>query len=316
MLLLSTVAGESQPGNASAANPPYLVAYLSAYQGTRFSSYADSIDFTGMTHLDLAFGNPAKCDGVCTAQSKMDFSIKGENDDDIAAVVAAAHQAGVKVLLSVGGGGGDQLILQFYNAGLSAPLVASLVKFVSEHHLDGVDIDIEDPSNMGAPFAAFVTAARSAMHPRGLLVTAAVAKYLQDSMPDMALHQFDFINIMNYSSYANAVIALQFYATQKKVPKQQLVLGLPFFGSAPDDSKEEDYKTVLDSYPNAWRVDMVGGGPLDDGQAFNYAGEDTMAQETQLGRKYGGVMVWQLMGDAASPHSLLKIIQKNLASGK
>jgi chitinase len=306
----------AQTNPAATPAEPYLVAYLSAYQGVRFSSYVISIDFTGMTHLNLAFGNPPKCDGVCTARSNMEFSIKGESDDDIAAVVTAAHHAGVKVLLSIGGGGGDQLILQFYNAGLSGPLVASLAQYVSEHHLDGVDVDIEDPSNMGAPFATFVSAVTQAMRPHGLLVTAAVAKYLQDSMPDAALHQFDFINIMNYSSYANAVAALQFYAAQKKIPKQQLVLGLPFFGSAPDDSKEEDYKTLLDAYPNAWRVDMAGGGALDNGQAFSFVGEDTMAQETLLGKQYGGVMIWQLMGDAPPPHSLLKVIQKNLAGAR
>ena len=312
---LAALHAHSQTSNALPAARPYLVAYLSAYQGTRFSSYVGSIDFTGMTHLNLAFGNPPKC-GVCTAHSNMEFSIEGESDDDIAAVVAAAHHAGVKVLLSIGGGGGDQLILQFYNAGLSGPLVDSLAKYVSAHHLDGVDVDIEDPSNMGAPFATFVNAVTQAMHSRGLLVTAAVAKYLQDSMPDSALHQFDFINIMNYSSYANAVAALDFYTNNKHVSKQQLVLGLPFFGGTPDDSKEEDYKTLLEAYPNAWRVDMAGGGALDNGQAFNFVGEDTMARETQLGKQYGGVMVWQLMGDAPAPHSLLKVIQANLASAK
>ena len=299
-----------------AAPAPYLVAYLSAYQGIRFSSYVSSIDFTGMTHLNLAFGNPPKCDGVCTAHSNMDFSIPNESDADIDAVVQAAHHAGVKVLLSVGGGGGDQLILQFYNAALSDPLVASLAKFVAAHHLDGVDVDMEDPSNMGAPLTTFVTAVTKAMRPQGLLVTAAVAKYLQDSMPDAALHQFDFINVMVYSSYANAVAALQFYSVNKKVPKQQLVLGVPFFASTPDDSKEEDYKTLLEAYPNAWRVDMAGGGALDNGQAYNFAGEDTMAQETLLGKQYGGVMIWHLMGDAPGPHSLLKVIQKNLAGAK
>ncbi len=56
----------------------------------------------------------------------------------------------------------------------------------------------------------------------------------------------------------------------------------------------------------------MGGGPLDEGQAFRYAGEATMARETQLGEQYGGVMLWSILGDAAAPHSLLAIIQQNL----
>jgi GH18 family chitinase len=96
------------------------------------------------------------------------------------------------------------------------------------------------------------------------------------------------------------------------VPKDQIVLGVPFFGSTADDSKEEDYKTIYAAYPNAWQVDMVGGGSLDDGKAFRYAGEDTMKQETLLGKQYGGIMIWELSQDGAPPHSLLNVIQKNL----
>ena len=295
-----------------AASSPLLVGYFPCYKGVAFSDYASMLDFRKMTHLNLAFGNPPRCQGPCTISSDMQFSIKGQTDANITALVAAAHAAGVKVLISIGGGGGDQMILQFYNAGLSDPLVNSLDKYIKAHNLDGVDLDIEDPSNMGAPFAAFVQALVHKFRPQGKLVTAAVAKYLQDSMPDSALHQFDFINVMNYSSYNAAVTALNFYSIQKSVPKNKIVLGVPFFAQNSSDTKEEDYQAILAAYPNAWRVDMVGGGIFDDGQAFNYVGEATMTQEILLAKQYGGVMIWQLLGDAPDPHSLLHLIQNNL----
>ena len=37
-----------------------------------------------------------------------------------------------------------------------------------------------------------------------------------------------------------------------------------------------------------------------------------MARETLLGERYGGVMLWSILGDAAAPHSLLTVIQNNL----
>src|SRR5260370_37835985 len=114
-------------------------------------------------------------------------------------------------------------------------------------------------------------------------------------MASSGLHQFDFINVMNYSSYANAVTALQFYAQEEDIPRDKIVLGVPFFGSNAGDSKEEDYNTILAAYPNAWKVNVVGGGALDDGQGFSYVGEDSMVQETQLGKQYGGIMLWQLL---------------------
>jgi chitinase len=292
--------------------PPRLIGYLPGYTAISYTDYAQKIDFSGITHLNLAFGNPPKCNGACTSVSKMNFSIKGQTDADVMAIVRAAHAAKVKVLLSIGGGGGDQLILPFYNAGLSDQLVGSLDKYLRAHDLDGVDVDIEDPSNMGAPFAKFVDVLVATLHPENKLVTAAVAKYLQDSMPDSALHQFDFINVMVYSSYAQAATALDFYSIQKNVPSNKIVLGVPFFGSNTSDTKEEDYQAILSAYPNAWKVDSVGGGSLDDGQNFNYVGEDTMAKETLLSRKYGGIMIWEMMADAPAPHSLLAVIRRSL----
>jgi GH18 family chitinase len=295
-----------------ASSTPRLVGYLFAPRGVNLADSIKTFDFSRMTDLNIAFGDPPKCDGACTAQSDMEFSVKGQIDTDLDAVIATAHAAGVKVFLSVGGGGGDQLIIQFYNAGLAAPLVASLDRYISAHHFDGVDVDIEDPANMGQPFASFVSLLTLDLHAESKLVTGAVAKYLQASMPGSALHQFDFINVMNYSSYADAVAALQFYAQEENVPREKIVLGVPFFASNAGDSKEEDYNTILAAYPNAWKVNLVGGGALDEGQGFYYVGEETMAQETQLGKQYGGIMIWHLLGDAPAPHSLLKVIEKNL----
>jgi GH18 family chitinase len=316
LLAVSTITAASVLSQTSppAATPltPRLVGYLFGAKGVDLAESIKSLDLSRVTDLNLAFGDPPKCEGTCTAQSDMTFSIKGQQDADVDAVITAAHAAGVKVFLSVGGGGGDQMIIQFYNAGLSAPLVASLDQYIRAHHFDGVDVDIEDPANMGQPFASFVSLLTFDLHAEGKLVTAAVAKYLQVSMPGSALHQFDFINVMNYSSYADAVTALQFYAQDENVPKDKIVLGVPFFASNAGDSREEDYNTILSAYPNAWKVNLVGGGALDDGQGFYYVGEDTMAQETQLGKQYGGIMVWHLLGDAAAPHSLLKVIEKNL----
>jgi len=297
-------------GSGTPAPSSLLVGYIPDYNGS-YASYARSINFSKVTHLNLAFGNPPKCSGTCTASSNMNFSI-GQSDADIATLVNTAHAAGVKVILSIGGGGGDQQILQFYNAGLSTQLVNSLANYITAHNLDGVDVDIEDPNNMGSPFTTFVNALVAKFRPQGKLITAAVAQYLQGSMQDAALHQFDFVNIMVYSNYSDAQSALQYYSGQKSVPKSQMTLGVPFFGQSSDGNTAEEYNTILAAYPNAWQSDTVSGGSLDGGITLNYVGEATMAREAQLGKQYGGVMVWELTGDASSPHSLLNVIKNNL----
>src|SRR5690349_13129351 len=53
-------------------NPhPYLVGYLGVYKNLDWTAVAKTLDFTRMTHLNLAFINPPPCAGPCTAQSDL-----------------------------------------------------------------------------------------------------------------------------------------------------------------------------------------------------------------------------------------------------
>ena len=301
--------GRGGDGHAPA---PKLVGYLPDYDGS-YADYAKSLDFNKMTHLYLAFGVPPVCDGTCTKESDMTFSL-GQTDADIHTLVETAHRKGVKVVLSIGGGGGDQQILQFYNAGLSKPLVKSLDKYIAAHDLDGVDLDIEDPSNMGQPYLEFTKVLVETFRPQGKVVTAAVAEYLQDAMPDAALHLFDFINVMNYSNYSDATQALSYYSETKKVPRSQMTLGVPFFAQSGDGNIEETFSTVLAAYPDAFDADMVSGGSLDGGETLYYVGGPSMALQTELGKQYGGIMVWELSQDGAPPNSLYQVIADHFPS--
>src|SRR5262249_8603551 len=193
-----------------------------------YGDWATRIDFNKMTHLNLAFATP---------NGSNDWNM-GASDQDVAALVNAAHAAGTKVLASLGGGGGDQAVIARYrDAGNIDGLVDKLDNFVARHHFDGVDVDIEDPNNLGANYSLFVGKAVARLPPQGKLVTAAVAQYLQDSMFDQTLHQFDFLNIMIYSSYDESVNQLDYYPTTKAVPKKLLTLGAAFFGT--DNSGNE-----------------------------------------------------------------------------
>jgi len=296
----------------SSTSQPRLVGYLPDYHES-YATYARTLDFTRMTHLILAFGLAPACNGACTAQSDMTISLR-QTDADIATLVNAAHSAGVQVLISLGGGdaASDATISQFYLAGLSTPFSASIDSFVRTHNLDGVDVDIEEPSTMGAPYGTFVAALAARMHAEGKLITAATAPYLDSAIPDSALASFDFLNIESYSTDAEAMSNLNFYGQQKGIASNKLVLGVPFFATDATQSVAVPYAQLLQAYPNAWQTDTVSGGPLDGGITLYYVGETTMAQETKLGAQYGGVMVWELTLDAPPPHSLLNVIQTNL----
>jgi GH18 family chitinase len=283
-----------------------LVGYLPGYNGN-YGDYAKSIDFSKMTHINFAFVDPPQCSGSCTSSSDMTFSV-GQSDQDIATFIQAAHAAGVKVLASIGGGGGDQKIIQFYNQGLSDPLVASLDGWISAHDLDGVDLDIEDPGNMGANYATFVQALVGKFRPEGKLITAAVAGWIATSISQSdqgtfmgAVKQFDFVNDMHYSANMNDIASEM---GQWNLPMNRVNLGVPFYAQNSGDTSEIEYSQLLQMYPDAWQTDSSNG--------WSYVGEATMAKEVQLGKQWGGIMMWELTGDAPAPHSLLTIVQNNL----
>ncbi|HEX4022087.1 MAG TPA: glycosyl hydrolase family 18 protein [Acidobacteriaceae bacterium] len=286
-------------------NPhPYLVGYLGVYHPDDWVAVAKTLDFTKMTHLNLAFINPPLCDGPCTAQSDMTLHAnKSFTDEALKDIVDAAHAHGTKVLASLGGDGGDRTYMQFYNAGLSNQIADAVNAYVKQHNLDGVDVDIEQPTQMGVPYTQFVDALVARLHPEGKLVTAAVAKYIQAGVQDAVLQQFDIINVMIYDNYDRSVADMAWWVNTMHVPREKLTLGIGF----------HNYSAILAAYPNAWAVDTVGGGTYRNGAVMNYQGEATVARLTQLSAQYGGAMIWELThDDPSNPHSLLKVIQKNL----
>jgi hypothetical protein len=300
----------------AAASAPRLVGYLPDYDGS-YATFATTLDFAKMTHLDLAFAVPPDCSGTCTASSNMTWSLSSgvQSDAEIAALVTAAHTAGVKVLLSIGGGSNstDDRISAFYNAGLSTPLAASLDTYLTAHNIDGVDVDFEDPTNMGAPYEDFVAALIAQLHPEGKIVSAAVAQWIQSQnvMSNSTLQSFDFVTVMVYSNLADCQSNLTYFAGLGE-PASQMSLGVPFFGQTADGSYSATYVQILAAYPNAWQSDQVSGGSLDNGATLYYVGEASMKQETLLGAQYGGISIWELSQDAPPPHSLLAVIQGNL----
>ena len=132
----------------------------------------------------------------------------------------------------------------------------------------------------------------------------------------MTLHLFDFVNVMNYSDYSDAVQALTYYAETKKVPKDKITLGVPFFAQSGDGNIEETFSTVLAAYPNAFNMDSVSGGDLDGGVTLYYVGGASMARQTELGKEYGGIMIWELSQDGAPPNSLMQVIDEHFPAKK
>jgi chitinase len=292
---------DATPGAEADAAPPVpsvrVVAYLPNYNGS-YGDWAGRIDFSKMTHLNLAFAKP---DG----NSNWDM---GASDGDVRALVDAAHAHGVKVLASLGGGGGDQAVIARYrNAGDIPELVAKLHDFVAAHDFDGVDIDIEDGGQLGANYTMFVDQTVAVLRPEGKLVTAAVAQYLQDGMSDDTLHAYDFVNVMIYTNYDDSVNELAWYKNEKQMAPEDLTLGAAFFGTD-NTGREYAYSEIMNADGNAWQ----GNSANVNGRTVHYTGPESMKQLAEFSKQYGGIMFWELTEDVEGEHSLWKAIQDTL----
>ncbi len=142
------------------------------------------------------------------------------------------------------------------------------------------------------------------------------------------MQKFDFVNVMSYdntgpwqpadpgdhSPYSMAVEDLDYWHNIRNIPKNKLVLGLPFYGYAfgPKDSPvlSMDYKQIVALYPNAQLSDTL---ILPGNFTMYFNNKEMIKRKTLLAlQKAGGVMIWQLQGDAEGQNSLLEVIDKEV----
>jgi chitinase len=304
LLLLSACrSGQgSAPIGAPTARPGQfrIVGYLPSWRGPDFT-----VPYQRLTHLNYAFALPTPSGGLTDLRAP----------DRLDAVVTAAHASGVKVCLSVGGwhDGDDSAFERMAaDAGARAAFVEAGLAVVAAHHLDGLDIDWEYPDR-GASAVNFVRlmaelAAR--LHPAGKLLTAAVVARGEqgEGILPQVFASTDFINVMaydadesgrtNHSPYDYAVASLRYWR-DRGLPRDKLVLGVPFYGRTPATSYRELFR--LD--PRAGEKDQIG--------TIGYNGLATIKRKTSLALAEGsGIMIWEITEDTTDQNSLLRAINE------
>ena len=279
--------------------------------------FAETIDYAKLTHINLAFENPVNASG--------DLSF---NDQD-RVLIEKAHANQVKVLVSIGGGSasGDKVLKARYfdliGESKRSAFAAKIADYVASHDFDGLDVDIEGPS-INQDYGAFIAAAAPALKAKGKLLTAALSKgYGGQQVPDSAIGQFDFVNIMAYdgagywdpkapgqhSSYEFAMSNVDYWL-QRGLAKSRAVLGVPFYGYGFGEAfrkRDYPYSTIVTSYPGAEKVDQIG-------STIWYNGIPTIQRKVEyvVSQGLGGVMIWSLDSDVKGERSLLSAIHDTL----
>lgn len=321
-LLLFYLAIPGQKKNKKSSSQFKVVGYYLLNAAIEDTIHADSnyLFLNKITHLNIAFINPDST-GSFSRNLAIDTLIK------------KAHAKKVKVLASIGGGGPHPYYKVLLQDDKRKMFVHNLVSLLQKYNLDGIDVDLEG-SDIDSNYENFITDLANSLHPLNKLVTAAIATAYKDQLPDKALNQYDFVNIMSYdrtgpwrpdnpgdhSPYTMAAEDLYYWHHTRLIPKEKLVLGLPFygygFGALDSLVVSMNYKDILSLYPDNIETDSL---RLPGNAILYFNNIPTIKRKTELAiKEAGGVMIWQLLGDAAGDKSLLntiwQIVQKDLHS--
>ncbi|MEQ4300198.1 glycosyl hydrolase family 18 protein [Plantactinospora sp. B6F1] len=281
------------------------VGYLPSWAGD-----VNAVQYTKLTHINYAFVLPNP-NGTLRAV---------ENPGKLSSLVSRAHSSNVKVSIAIGGwNNGDDSAFEALagNASSRTTFVNSVLGFVSQYNLDGVDMDWEypDPGTSANNFTALMRQLSEALRSRGKLLTAAVVSEggTVTGVQPAVFGYVDWLNIMAYdggSPHANydwSVNAVNGWKS-RGLPAAKAVLGVPFY-SRPG---YYTYSALVAMDPaNANRDCTTAGGAQ---QCYN--GIPTVKRKTQWAMaNAGGMMNWELSQDTNNTTSLVSAIYDTVLGG-
>ena len=278
-----------------------------------------TVPFDKLTHINLFFLNPDTLGNFT-----QDFP-------SLVPFIQAAHAHNVKVLPSIAGGGRHAYYHNLLKDDKRDKFINDLLQIVLTYDFDGIDVDIEG-SDIDENYESFAVGLAKAFKPHNKLVTSAIAVFYKDVLSDKALAQYDFVNVMSYdhtgpwtpskpgphSTYDHAVADLDYFYTVRKIPKEKMVLGVGFygygFGPTPSSAATSmNFGDILLKFPGSENSDQLN---MPDSSILYYNGIPTIKRKTMLAKEMAsGIMIWQILGDAAGDKSLLQAINEE-AYGK
>ncbi len=285
-----------------------VVGYLPDWS---YQAYGN-LDFSALTHLNIAFCNP-------DTEGNLSCYIP---DAEMINIVNKAHSSDVKVMAALGGGGGcDGYLALIDTPEEMADFNENIMTYCETYNLDGIDLDIELGSSheIWNYYADWVESLRVLCDERGYELSTATAQWVAVNVTAETFELFDFVNVMAYDNDADesshcdmefAQTSLQYFNVQKNIPKDRLVLGVPFYGRGYTSDGALDWSSYV-SFSELIEADAANyDKDLYNGVAYN--GAPTMREKCALAKEYGGIMIWELSQDAEGEYSLLSVIKDEL----
>lgn len=285
------------------------VAYFPAY---RAIADIDTTSLDHLTHVIFSFLKP-RADGTL---------VLDDSRESVKNVVSLAKRHNCKIVIALNGDG------KIYTTLISNPttrrlLVQNIVNYAIQNQFDGVDMDWEYPNatkGNDVTFGIFMTELAAELHSwhksLSMAVTAGIfAGPIKDGINQQAIDACDFVNLMAYdgigtdsaspnhhSTYAMAERVLNIWLTEKNLPAEKAVLGVPAYGKTSGNTAMSFKDLLKAGADKNGSVFAVPGGAT-----YYYNGISDIQQKFQLAKtRAKGIMFWEIAQDAAGDNSLIK----------
>ncbi|MFI3286723.1 MAG: glycosyl hydrolase family 18 protein [Rikenellaceae bacterium] len=294
-----------------------------------YDNKIDHIDWGNLSHVVMSF-----------LQVNADGSLQYSSDkliERLTKLLVEAEANNFEVMISVQSSdtSADNFYQAISNSTLRKSLINSLVAFVDEYDLAGIDIDFEEYSKLGSDYETFLRELGTALDEleaergREVLYSVAVAP-VYNSYPSDLGSIVDFINLMiydyNWSSLNADHASVDYFketmaeaAAKFGADARQLIGGVPFYGYTYDNlgasssasgaaGVQKSYSEIFSTYMSAYGVDQI----ASSNQIENtvYDGQLKIAEKCQyvVDNTFGGVMIWQLGHDLTSDYSEYQLL--------
>ena len=311
IIAIAAAAVLAVPAYSSAADnntPHRIVGYLPDWNYQPFRE----LDLSQLTHINIAFCNPDD-------NGRLYCDIP---ERELKSIISAAHSSNVEVFAALGGGGGcDGYLKHLDTPEERAAFNSNIMDYCESYDFDGIDLDIELSSRneIWNYYGDWCTELRTLCDERDMKMSTATAQWVAEKVSPETFALFDFVNVMAYdndedvhshASYEYSEECLDYFSERKKIPREKLVLGVPFYGRGYTADGELDWNSYMSFADIVSKGDEYYTADRYNGIAYN--GADTIAKKAELAKGYGGIMMWELTQDAKGEKSLLKVINDTL----